>query len=364
MQIIKAGKEYSFYDNIETFDLLPTKEYKLQEGAFGRLFLEESEPQTLPDKIYSNDKLFIEHVQNVFSKSDDSLGIMLYGKPGLGKSFTAKVLTQSLNLPIVHITKNTHSGMFDLLNKIENPFVVYIDEFEKLFHGGDSDKVSQMQFLSFLDGNNKSNTKKLFIITSNAKIETHFYNRPSRLRYVRSYYKLDQAVIQEIIDDKLEDKSFVDDLIENLDVDTLNIDILVKIIEEVNLTGQPYSQFKSFFNYIVERATYHIHHLESKEPFKLGTKIGTKHYTDYNFESFFENASNVEQGNYFHQERKKDKNIYLYGLERMGYFQGGEIVKGMKVTRSYDLKTGDEINKTEEALFYLERSFKNIQYVL
>ena len=106
-------------------------------------------------------------------------------------------------------------------------------------------------------------------------------NRPSRLRYYREYNRLEDNVIQEIVTDLLKDKTHQADLLKHLPYEDLNIDVLIKIIQEINLHNKPYSTFKSFFNYKRETSLeYEIYMLETEksEPVKLSSKLSDREY--------------------------------------------------------------------------------------
>lgn len=284
MQILKFGAKYEFYNSFDVVKELPKTVLNLGCDGFGNHFLVESGKFKLPEKIYSNDKEFIEHVVSVFQKGDKSMSVLLKGKKGLGKSFTSKVICEKLNLPVINITKVTNGGMFAFLNKIEQDHIIYIDEFEKLFPDkkGEITEVSQDNFLSFLDGSNTSNSKRFFIITANNDVNQFLINRPSRIRYLRNYTNISDSTIEEIVSDKLSNKEFKKDLIDNLDKDELNVDSLIEIINEVNLSEKPYSVFKGFFNYTVEKSFYELYTIDEQSNRDL---IGKYSYTDSQVEA-------------------------------------------------------------------------------
>lgn len=285
MKILKFNSDYKFYDSFDVVEELPNKVLSLEEGSFKSLYLVEKEDFSLPSKIYSNDSDFIDHVISSFSNLNKSVGVLLQGKKGLGKTFTAKVLCKKLNLPVIIITKQTNKGMFDFLNNIKQPHIIYIDEFEKIFpeEKDDHNEVAQEDFLTFLDGSNTNASKKLFIITSNLKVNEYLINRPSRIRYVRNYENISKEVINEIISDKLLNKDFTDDLINNLSVDNLNIDSLLEIIEEINISNKPYSLFKEYFNYSVEVYLYEYYLVKDNSELEL---INTKTFTETTYKHY------------------------------------------------------------------------------
>ena len=267
MQILKFNKNYQFYDSFEVVGSLPNTVINLDCDGFGNHFLVEGNKFKLPEKIYSNDKEFIDHVVSVFQKGTKSMAVLLKGKKGLGKSFTSKVICERLGLPVINITKVTNDDMFSFLNQIEQEHIIYIDEFEKLFpnqpKNGEEVEVKQDKFLSFLDGSNTTNSKRFFIITANNDVNEFLINRPSRIRYLRNYNNIHISTIEEIVEDKLKNAEFRKDLIENLDKDELNVDSLIEIIEEINLCEKPYSYFKEFFNYSVQRCKFDLYSIVS-----------------------------------------------------------------------------------------------------
>lgn len=258
--IAKHQSRYYFIENFEEVQTLPVSNYRLDWNLSQGYYLTRLPDREPIKKVYSNDNLFIKHVVNsIHNSTDKNTGILLTGLKGLGKTFTARQLCENIGLPSILIDKQYDQDMFHFLNSITIPHTLYIDEFEKLYpEKAEGNKISQEKFLSYLDGNMSNDIKKVFIITTNNRVNDLFINRPSRLKYVRKYNKLEDVIIKEVIDDLLYDKSLAEDLIINLEKSSLNIDILIKIIEEINTTKTPYSQFKHFFNFEVESKNYEL----------------------------------------------------------------------------------------------------------
>ncbi len=251
MNIIKDNNIYFFRNATEILKTLPVGVYDFESGMMGP-FLVKVNDFVFPKKIYNNDTKFINHLLKTWKESSDSIGCLLTGGKGLGKSFTANYICKKLGIPVIKITKSISrdAGLISFLNDIHQPHIVYIDEFEKIFPKAvEEGDLGQEMFLSYLDGSNSSGIKRLFIITSNDDISSFFMNRPTRLRYVKEYTGLSQEVIKEIVDDRLKENKFLEDLIQNVDADCVNIDVLIKIIDEVNLHSTPYTEFKDFFNF-------------------------------------------------------------------------------------------------------------------
>lgn len=258
MKFLFEGKNVFTLRSLDIRDELPVGTFRLSIGESGP-YLTQIDDFKIPEKVYSNDTNFIKHVLGTWDKIDRNLGVGLVGKKGLGKSFTASILAKSVDLPIICIDRSSlFGGMFNYLNNFKQDFVLFIDEFEKIIpvdnRSDEADhgvSITQESLLSFLDPGYVRNNKIFFIITSNEdyKISDFLKSRPSRLRYYKNYENLDDSVIIEIIDDLLEKLDHKKDLLENLNYEQLNIDVLIQIIKEINMCDQPYSVFKSFFNY-------------------------------------------------------------------------------------------------------------------
>lgn len=271
IKILKFGNDYRFYDSFEVVEKFPNSTFEVKDGGMSGLYFQEQSEKEFKEKIFDIDGDFINHVILSYNNSSKSVGVLLKGKKGLGKSFTAQRVCSLLNLPIIKISSNFKTGtdLFSLLNQIQQEHILYIDEFDKIFSNykqkEESSIYTQEDFLSFLDGANTSNTKKLFLITSNNEVNDFLVNRPSRLRYIKNYQKIEIDVVKMLVEDLLEDKQYKDDLLNNLEAEDLNIDILIQIISEINALNIPYTKFKSFFNYSVPAVIYKCSILENGE---------------------------------------------------------------------------------------------------
>ncbi len=92
-----------------------------------------------------------------------------------------------------------------------------------------------------------------------------------------------------IVSDKLENKSFREDLEDNVSLINLNIDLLISIIEDINLFKKPFSEFKEVYNYKLEQYKYEMNFIEGGiEKFhgfftsKKKIKSDTTHINGYN----------------------------------------------------------------------------------
>lgn len=127
----------------------------------------------------------LDHIDN-WEKSADvfekrglthKTGILVYGKPGTGKSTLAKALASELNYNLISIDSSTFDqiNLIELTNAINNDnmkAVIFIDEIDAIFKSRedqettDDQKARVNKLLSFLDGINSPN-HSIFVATTN-----------------------------------------------------------------------------------------------------------------------------------------------------------------------------------------------------
>lgn len=254
--IIKQGKKVSFTTTKhEILTKLENINYMLKfDDRIGEYYLEEQAPFKLPEKIYGNIDLYANRYLKKFNSRNKNLGILLTGLKGTGKSLLAKKVCIESNMPVIIITKGySDTNFISFLNKIEQECIIFIDEFEKIYTGGDDygiSKGTQTTLLSILDGVFES--KKLFLLTANdgnKGINNAFLNRPSRILYYKNYKSLEQSVIDEVINDLLENKNHKKDFDRILSViGDVNMDLLVSLIEECNEFKETPTEAVNFLN--------------------------------------------------------------------------------------------------------------------
>lgn len=144
----------------------------------------------LPPTVYytKKDRLFVDRVLRNFNSSEkNTLGVLLTGDKGTGKSVTAKILAKEANLPIIVINPEIEEKYLEeFFKEFDQPVCVLFDEVDKYFD------TSRM--LTFLDGMHKT-AKKLVIMTANDEetLSKYIKNRCSRIRYYRHYDMFNDA---------------------------------------------------------------------------------------------------------------------------------------------------------------------------
>lgn len=213
-EFVKSGSRILPKPNGTDYNLINGKAYDLKWDDWGDMaYLAENGELNLPSKIYelNEDKIFKKRVLNSFNNHENSIGVMLAGTKGTGKTMLAKVIAKESNLPIIIVDSQFPTNrLIGFFKQFSTPVCVIFDEIEKNFNTG--------RMLDFLDGVEKT-TKKLVLMTCNEldKVSEYLQDRCSRIRYVRKYG----------INDNL---AFLPMLIENKEIK--NAEIVRKFVEE------------------------------------------------------------------------------------------------------------------------------------
>jgi hypothetical protein len=111
-----------------------------------------------------------------------------------------------------------------------------------------------------MDGVLKREARIMFLLTTNDdRLNENMYQRPSRIRYIKSFGNLDPDVVLEIIDDKLQHpelRQVTVDFISELSI--ITIDLVQSIIEEVNIHQESPYVFADIFNINGTERTYKV----------------------------------------------------------------------------------------------------------
>lgn len=213
-EFVKSGSRILPKPNGTDYNLINGKAYDLKWDDWSDMaYLAENGELNLPSKIYelNEDKIFKKRVLNSFNNHENSIGVMLAGTKGTGKSMLAKIIAKESNLPIIIVDSQFPTNrLIGFFKQFSTPVCVIFDEIEKNFNTG--------RMLDFLDGVEKT-TKKLVLMTCNEldKVSEYLQDRCSRIRYVRKYG----------INDNL---AFLPMLIENKEIK--NAEIVRKFVKE------------------------------------------------------------------------------------------------------------------------------------
>jgi len=255
----------------------PSKEFdNLDNGAiytvnvdeFGRFYLtKKSEGYKFDYKLYGLESKFINRVLKTYSKTQGNLGILLNGIKGTGKTVSSKLIASEINQPIILIDRKL-DGVHTFLNTITQDITIFIDEYEKVY--GDS-----AQMLTIMDGALNSTFRRMFLMTTNdLYVDRNLIERPSRVRYLKMFGNLKPEVVEEVIDDILEYPEMKKECISFISsLETITIDIVKAVINEVNIHEEAPSAFEDVFNVKKIKGNYNVKLVEDGKLSELAKNV-------------------------------------------------------------------------------------------
>lgn len=259
MQLIQNGQNFI----LGNFGSLPNK---LPLGTYSILFNKDSNSYYLhliddiqiPNKIYGDIVPFAKRVCAKYNSKDRNLGVLLVGTKGAGKTITARTIANLLNLPVIVVSEGYDDPEF--ISFLTDPAlgncVILIDEFEKLYDGQNADSN---KLLSLLDG--PYNTHHIFIFTANEfyRINSMMKNRPSRIHFLKEFTGLDENTVQDIGNDLLDNKDWIEELVEiSQKMTECTFDVIMSICSDSNLFKESPKQVIRYMNVLMESSIYDI----------------------------------------------------------------------------------------------------------
>jgi hypothetical protein len=260
-QWVCTGTEYAFAELPVITPELPKGVYELGFDSFKKCFVLEriAGKFELPKKVYDLETSLITRALTTFKNHDKNFGILFKGIKGTGKTIIAKIICNTLDIPVILVTK-PWNDMGTFINSIQQDIVMFFDEFEKTYNlfdysqpRADDDDAAQdniSNLLTLMDGVFTSKYKRLFLLTTNKEyLPDAMIARPSRIRYVKNFTDLTLEAIHEILHDVVKNKKLIPDLLLYLQgLEILTVDIVKSVAEEANLYNSADPSLFEIFN--------------------------------------------------------------------------------------------------------------------
>jgi hypothetical protein len=239
-----SGNNFFIREVSQNQDKLTPGIYKVEMTPLGELYLAATYSRfNFPYKIYGVESKFINRIVKTYNNTTGNLGILMNGTKGTGKTVTAQLLCNELNLPIIVIS-NRFDGLPGFINEIQQDVIVFFDEYEKMYSEHDH------SILTVMDGVLNNQYRKTFLLTTNKLyISENLLQRPGRVRYFKTFKDLPLETIIEIVNDQLQHQQFKSDTVKFIsELETITIDIVKAVISEVNIHEESPYEFKDVFN--------------------------------------------------------------------------------------------------------------------
>jgi len=216
---------------------LTPKVYSVNFSEMAGFFLTELKDRyDLEGKIYGDTNRRSDKIVKTFSHGKSSLGVLLTGNKGSGKTMLTQVIANKIidenRLPIITVSQPYKGDDFNRFINDIGECVVVFDEFGKMYDRDDD----QDYLLTFMDGS--MSQKRLILLTENDKymISSYMMNRPGRILYHFEYSRLQSQVVRELCMDSGLAEETAEEIIQSTStVNELNMDIVKAIIAEVKL---------------------------------------------------------------------------------------------------------------------------------
>lgn len=215
---------------------IPTAIYSVKyNDMMDEYYLEEDKKKYKIGKIYGTvQQNRAKRIMNAYKYSDKSLGVLLSGLKGTGKTVLIKLIANEavdMDIPVVTVSSRYLGDSFNSFIESLGECVILFDEFTKVYK-----KVEEQEYLlTLFDGLNS--TKRLSILTSNEprQISEFFIDRPGRILYHFEYDNLDVETFLGYVDDNLKAVQYLDDIKRSYETSHMfTFDILQTLVHECN----------------------------------------------------------------------------------------------------------------------------------
>lgn len=268
-QLIKNGNDVHLTPGYQIKNLDPANRVMFNPNT--GFYLAATPEMILPAKIYRSEeqKAFLNLIKLEFLQTNQSLGVLLNGVKGTGKSLDAVSLCQDLGLPYIVIDNVSLvlSRWAEFLDFIGDPCfnntAILLDEADKTLPEK-RDKVAQI--LSWFSGTHAN--KHLFLLTTNDMtcLSDYMVNRLGRIKYRRNYYSFTPEVVEEVVKDMYQGEDLEQVLLFCKTLPFATCDNISNVCKTASLLPRdvPFEAVSSFFNLATKEIECNIYLLDEE----------------------------------------------------------------------------------------------------
>jgi hypothetical protein len=334
----KSANNYSIKEISQQLPLLPVGIYKYQLDPYEQPYLTQiTDKFTFPYKVYGVERAFIDRVKRSWSETTGNFGVLLNGVKGTGKTVTAEMICNEMNMPVIIIPFH-HSSIVSFLNEIQQNVIVFIDEFEKIYDGYNN------SLLPIMDGALKTKHRLMFLLTTNElRIERNLLQRPSRIRYVKTFEDMTLSVIMEVVDDTLLHPELRECTIKMIsELPIITMDLVKSIVQEVNIHHEDPQMFKSIFNVHSDREDLYDIYMQKSD----GNKVEVATFTTI-------------EPRWINPNGSSGSDFYIGGSYRgtiLSVISENQVI--VSEYTNVTLEDGSKTEKKEDVIYFLEKATK------
>lgn len=258
------------YSEDSKIDKVPNKIYTVKIDERGNFYLEYFlDKFKLPEKIYGDPVNKKKKIINTFLNRTKSLGILLTGKKGSGKTLLTMTISNELiekyNLPVITINDSFKGESFLKFINSLGECVLIFDEFSKTYRSSNEEgERGTESLLGLFDGPMAS--KKLIFLTENKKysVSDYYMGRPGRIYYHFEYPKLDYSVIEDYYKDIQIPQNVIKEIQKYYpEIFDFSFDVLEAITKEWLLYQEPIEELVKGLNISLELGKYNYYLISS-----------------------------------------------------------------------------------------------------
>lgn len=175
---------------------IPPSVYQFRVTKDGLDMMRDRKSFTLPARIYGKHHMRRKMIMEEFELTSGSLGVILQGMKGGGKSLLGEALCNEclkLEMPVLLVNEPITAQVLKSVIELIGSCAVYFDEFGKIY-----DKDDRAKMLTLFSDTDLKNV--MFIVTANEDKELNEFmiDRPGRFMFKIDYGHIDQDVVKEV----------------------------------------------------------------------------------------------------------------------------------------------------------------------